>query len=117
MRVKPMEELMKTAAFGAITVAALIFASPAFAQANAGTMRSPAMSQPNTVQSGNMMSAQPAAMSCQQMMDKANGMHQPSDIDKRDDALAEMDKAKAAQAGGNESVCQRHAQKVIHDKM
>jgi hypothetical protein len=58
-----------------------------------------------------------STMSCQAMMDKANGMSQPSDANKKAMAMKEMDMAKSAMTKGQEKTCQMHMKKAMGDMM
>jgi hypothetical protein len=51
------------------------------------------------------------------MMDKANGMSQPSDANKKAMAMKEMDMAKSAMTKGQEKTCQMHMKKAMGDMM
>src|ERR1700749_1221866 len=59
----------------------------------------------------------PKPMTCQAMMDKANGMAQPSDESKKAMAMKQMDMAKAAMAKGDEKSCMSHMKMAMHNMM
>ena len=58
-----------------------------------------------------------SSMTCQAMMDKANGMSQPMDLTKKAEAAKQMDMAKAAMAKGDEMSCKSHMKMAIHNMM
>ncbi len=100
---------MKTIAMTSIAAAMLMAVSmPAMAQ-----MGSSSGSMSNGSMSGD--SAKP--MTCQGMMDKANGMSQPMDESKKAMAMKQMDMAKAAMAKGDEKTCMSHMKMAMHDMM
>jgi hypothetical protein len=51
------------------------------------------------------------------MMDKANGMSQPSDASKQSMASKHMNMAKSDMAAGNETKCKSHMKMAMHDMM
>jgi hypothetical protein len=72
----------------------------------------------SSMSSGSMSSTSSnSSMTCQAMMDKANGMTQPSNLTKRADAKTQMDMAKAAMAKGDEPGCKSHMRLALHNMM
>lgn len=65
----------------------------------------------------NSSSMSDSSMTCQAMMDKAGGMSQPSDANKKAMAMKQMDMAKAAKAKGDEMGCKSHMKMAMHDMM
>jgi hypothetical protein len=86
------------------TVAVLSFSIPALAQ----------MGSPMPMSSSSSMSSD-SSMTCQAMMDKADAMGLPSDLNKRADAKRQMDLAKEAMAKGDEANCKSHMRVAIHN--
>src|SRR5215471_9350914 len=87
---------------------AMLLAVSAQAQMGSSTMSGGAMS--SSMSSG-------SSMTCQAMMDKAHGMSQPSDSDKKALAMKQMDMAKAAMAKGDETSCKSHMKMAMHYMM
>jgi hypothetical protein len=81
----------------------------------------PALAQMGSSMSGGSMSSssmsRDSSMTCQAMMDKANGMSQPTDLSKKAEATRQMDMAKAAMAKGNEASCKSHMKMAMHNMM
>ena len=92
---------------------AMLMAVSMSAQAQMGSS-SNAMS--NGAMSNSSMSSD-ASMTCQAMMDKANGMSQPTDANKKAMAMKQMDMAKAAMAKGDEASCKSHMKMAMHNMM
>ena len=65
--------------------------------------------------SGSTSNDSDPSMTCQAMMDKANGMSLPRDLSKRATATKEMQMAKDAMAKGDESTCRAHMQTALHN--
>jgi hypothetical protein len=104
----PRESLMKLATLTALATAMLLAVS---AQAQTG-------SSSNSMSNGSMSSmSSDSSMTCQAMMDKANGMSQPTDANKKAMAMKQMDMAKAAMAKGNEASCKSHMKMAMHNMM
>jgi hypothetical protein len=102
---------MKLATLTALATAMLLAVS---AQAQTG-------SSSNSMSNGSMSSmssmSSDSSMTCQAMMDKANGMSQPTDANKKAMAMKQMDMAKAAMAKGNEASCKSHMKMAMHNMM
>jgi hypothetical protein len=102
---------MKLVTLTALATAMLLAVS---AQAQTG-------SSSNSMSNGSMSSmssmSSDSSMTCQAMMDKANGMSQPTDANKKAMAMKQMDMAKAAMAKGNEASCKSHMKMAMHNMM
>jgi len=99
---------MKLATLTSLATAAVLSLSvPAMAQMGGGSMSGGSMS------SGSNNSS----MTCQAMMDKANGMGQPMDLAKKAEAAKQTDMAKAAMAKGDETSCKSHMRVAIRNLM
>ncbi len=99
----------------AVTITSLATAMllAVFAQAQTG-------SSSNTMSSGSMSNSSmssDSSMTCQAMMDKANGMGQPADANKKAMAMKQMDMAKVSMAKGDEMGCKSHMKMAMHDMM
>jgi hypothetical protein len=91
---------MKRALIAAAAVA--LMTVPAMAQMSSG----------NSMSSNSMSSSN--SMTCQQMMDKANGsMGSMTDQTKKDAMMKEMGMAKTDMAAGKESSCKMHMKKAM----
>jgi hypothetical protein len=58
-----------------------------------------------------------SSMTCQAMMDKAHGMSEPADANKKAMAMKQMDMAKASMAKGDEMGCKSHMKMAMHSMM
>jgi hypothetical protein len=94
---------------------ALTLSMPAMAQMGSSSSSS-SSSMSNGSMSNSSMSSD-SSMTCQAMMDKANGMSQPSDANKKAMAMKQMDMAKAAMAKGDEMGCKSHMKMAMHNMM
>jgi hypothetical protein len=100
---------MKFSTLASVT-AAMILTVSASAFAQTGSMSG------NSMSSSNSMSSD-SALTCQAMMDKAKGMSDPADANKKAMAMKEMDMAKMAMGKGQEKTCQMHMKKAMDDMM
>ena len=102
---------------------ALTLSLPAMAQtgssSSTSSMSNGSMSN-GSMSSGSMSSSSmssDSSMTCQAMMDKAHGMSQPADANKKAMAMKQMDMAKASMAKGDEMGCKSHMKMAMHNMM
>jgi|GEM_PF-4677481 len=94
---------------------AMLLAVSMSAQAQTGSSSSSSSMSNGSMSNSSSMSD--SSMTCQAMMDKAHGMNQPSDANKKAMAMKQMDMAKASMAKGDEMGCKSHMKMAMHDMM